>query len=533
MKHIKCFCAFFVAFFMATSAIAQINNGDLKIQEIQARTLKTNLIPFLEKSLSGFSEQRYESLRPFILEKNIPEIQKAIYARKFSYLELTQFFLFRIAKYETNANTSLHAIIALNPHIIAEAKEKDVQLKNRKAKHDIFGMPILLKDNIGSKNMKTTAGALALIENEADDAFIVKRLKARGALILGKVNLSEWAYYLSFNCPMGYSAVGGQTLNPYGPGKFETGGSSSGSAVAVASNYAVASIGTETSGSILSPSSKNAVVGLKPTVGSLSRTGIVPLSSTFDTPGPITKNVVDNAIVFSAMLGNDEIDPESIKVKNQANLIQFLKTASLKGKRFGVISSRLTNSLYANAVAKLKDAGAIMVELNYDTDFSLIGYMLNILGYDFKNDLNHYLQNYASKNVKIKSVSDLVNFNEANAALRIPFGQSRIETAEKDTSSLVKITAAKNKLKKEGGIAFEKLFSNYSLDAILSIDNNNAMEAAIAKYPALAMPMGYSAEGEPTALTFIAKPFEEYKLLSLAAAYERISLSRKPPASYQ
>lgn len=533
MKYSKCFAIALIALFITFNAEAQINTDSLKLPQIQSNTLKTALIPFLKKALLGFSEERYEYLKPFILEKSIPQIQKAIYARKFSYLQLTQFFLFRIAKFETNAGTSLHAIIALNPNIIAEAKEKDVQLKNRKAKHEIFGMPILLKDNIGSKNMKTTAGALALIDNEADDAFVVKQLKARGALILGKVNLSEWAFFLSFNCPIGYSAVGGQTLNPYGPGKFETGGSSSGSAVAVATNYAVASIGTETSGSILSPSSKNAVVGLKPTLGSLSRTGIIPLSSTFDTPGPITKNVVDNAIVFSAMLGKDETDPESVKVENQDNLKLSLNHTSLKGKRFGIISSYLKDSLYANATAKLKDAGAILVEINKETDFSLVGDMLKILSYDFKNDLNHYLQRYASKNVKIKSVSDLVNFNKANADLRIPFGQSRIENAEKNTSSLAEITATKNKLKNEGGIALKKKFTEYSLDAILSIDNSDAMEAAIARYPALAMPMGCSDKGQPAALTFIAKPLEEYKLLSLAAAYEQISPSRKPPLSYQ
>ena len=533
MKHIRCFFAIFVAFFIATSAIAQINVSDPKIQEIQARTLKTNLIPFLKKSLLGFSEQRYESLRPYILEKNIPEIQKAIYAHKFSYLELTQFFLFRIAKYETNANTSLHAIIALNPHIIAEAKEKDVQLKNRKAKHDIFGMPILLKDNIGSIHMKTTAGALALSENEADDAFIVKQLKARGALILGKVNLSEWAYYLSFNCPIGYSAVGGQTLNPYGPSKFSTGGSSSGSGVAIAAGYAVAAIGTETSGSILSPSSANAVVGLKPTVGSLSRTGIIPLSSTFDTPGPMTKYVVDNAIVFSAMLGKDETDLTSVMVESQNNFKQEINSASLKGKRFGVVSSYLKDSLYTNAIAKLREEGGIIVEIDYQSDFSFAGDMLKILSYDFKNDLTHYLQREASKNVKIKSVFDLVNFNKADSSLRMPFGQFRVEGAEKENISLEEITAARIKIKDEGRMTFEKLFSQYGLDVLLSINNKNAMEAAIAKYPALAMPMGYSAEGEPAALTFIAKPFEEYKLLSLAAAYERISPSRKFPASYQ
>ncbi len=530
MKHLKCFVTFFIAFFCTTVTIAQVSQSDQKVQEIQSATLKTALSPFLQKVLIGFSAQRYEQLKPLILEKSIPEIQKSVHEGKFSYLELTQFFLYRIAKFEINAESSLHAIIALNPDIIKEAKEKDVQLRNKSAKHEIFGMPILLKDNIDSKKMNTTAGALAMSDNQANDAFIVKQLKAKGALILGKTNLSEWAYFMCALCPSGYSAVGGYTLNPYGPGLFDTGGSSSGSAVAVAANYAVAAIGTETVGSILSPSGQNAVVGLKPTVGLLSRTGIVPVSSTFDTPGPMTKNVIDNAILLSAMLGKDEADPASVKMTN--NYQQSLVNPSLKGKRFGVISSYLTDLLYAKAIAKIKDAGAILVEIKPVPGFSLMGDLLKILGYDFKNDLLYYLKNDASKNIQIKSVSDLVKFNAANASLRIPYGQVLLEGAAKDTTSLSEITAIKNKSFTDGRHALEKLFNENRLDAILSINNYNAAEIAVAKYAALAVPMGYSAEGEPKALTFIGKPFEEHQLLSYAAAFERIVSPRKVPARY-
>ncbi len=172
-------------------------------------------------------------------------------------------------------------------------------------------MPILLKDNIGAAGMITTAGSVALADNNAGDAFITKRLKEENAIILGKANLSEWAYFLCTGCPVGYSAVGGQTINPYGRLQFESGGSSSGSGVSVAANYAVAAIGSETSGSILSPSSQNNLVGLKPTIGLLSRSGIVPISSHLDTPGPMTKNVVDNAIVLQALTGKDAADSYS------------------------------------------------------------------------------------------------------------------------------------------------------------------------------------------------------------------------------
>src|SRR5690606_43490 len=186
---------------------------------------------------------------------------------------------YRIRKYESDNSFALNAIIALNPDVVEQARQKDREGAQAEAEFSLYGMPILLKDNINTHNMPTTAGAIALAENTTGNAFIVERLLEAGALILGKVNLSEWAYYFCDGCPLGYSAVGGQTLNPYGRKIFESGGSSSGSAVAVAANYAVAAVGTETAGSILSPSSKNAVVGLKPTIGLLSRTGIVPISS--------------------------------------------------------------------------------------------------------------------------------------------------------------------------------------------------------------------------------------------------------------
>ena len=196
-----------------------------------------------------------------------------------SYEKLTLFYLYRIRKLESDPNTTLHAILALNP-------------KNRTSQSQrsfIFGMPILLKDNINTQDMPTT-----ILHVPDNDAYIVSQLQAKGALILGKVNLSEWAYYFCDGCPLGYSAVGGQTLNPYGRKVFESGGSSSGSGVAVAANYAVAAIGSETSGSILSPSGHNAVVGCKPTIGLVSRTGIVPISSTLDTARINDKKCIDN-----------------------------------------------------------------------------------------------------------------------------------------------------------------------------------------------------------------------------------------------
>ena len=221
--------------------------------------------PF-EKELSKFSEEEYQQLKPLILEKDIPTIQKSITNKKLTYEKLTLFYLYRIRKYESDSTKYLNAIISLNPKVLEEARAKDKEA-NEVNEYSLSGIPILIKDNIDAEGMITTAGAVALQNNLTDnDAFIVKKLKEAGALILGKVNLSEWAYFFCEDCPLGYSATGGQTLNPYGRKIFETGGSSSGSGVSVAANYAVAAVGTETAGSITSPSSQNSVVGLKPTI---------------------------------------------------------------------------------------------------------------------------------------------------------------------------------------------------------------------------------------------------------------------------
>jgi len=211
-----------------------------------------------QKQLGEFDEKKYQELKEFVYERSINEIQNFIVEGKLSYELLTKWYLYRIVKFESNPKTSLHAIIALNSNAVKIAKQRDAENFGRKSR--LYGMPILLKDNIGTDGMATTAGAVALSNNFTRDAKIVSNLKENGAIILGKVNLSEWAYFFCDGCPLGYSAMGGQTLNPYGRGKFESGGSSSASGAAVAANYAVGAIGTETAGSILSPSSQNSVV---------------------------------------------------------------------------------------------------------------------------------------------------------------------------------------------------------------------------------------------------------------------------------
>ena len=503
-------------------------NGRMQFKLIQSKVLDKNVafLPLYE-AVSQFSESRYQALKPLILEQSIPAIQGHIRSGEFTYEELTLFYLKRIYDYELNNQTSLHTIIALNSKVLEEARG----LSYSEDHHPIYGMPILLKDNIGSKGMATTAGAIALQDNMADDAFIVERLREKGALILGKVNLSEWAYYLCTGCPLGYSAVGGQTLNPYGRRIFETGGSSAGSGTSVAANYAVAAVGTETSGSILSPSSQNSVVGLKPTIGLLSRSGIVPISSTLDTPGPMTKNVVDNRILLSAMLGEDSEDKASVAPKSDP--LDQSEPTLLKNLKFGVFQQLVeSDSIYAATVDKIKEAGATIVVFT-PPEVAMEGF-LSILNIDMRNDLPQYLATQVKNKdaVKIASIADAVAFNQKDTLTRIPYGQVLFEGILKDSTTAKGLLEIKNTLEANGRKYFDTAMDSHELDAILSINNYHAGFSAVAKYPALTVPMGYKSSGEPISLTFIGKQFTESYLLQMGEAFEQLTQIRKIPKEY-
>lgn len=509
---------------------ASHENERMRFKLINSKFLDKNSIwePF-QAELAEFPEEKYEALKPLILEKDIPTLQKAIKEGELSYTDLTLFYIYRIRKFESDNDLSLNAVIALNPDVIEQAKKLDARGKLPVNEFSVYGMPILLKDNINTKNMATTAGAIALAENEpSEDAFIVDRLLDHEALILGKVNLSEWAYYFCDGCPLGYSAVGGQTLNPYGRKLFETGGSSSGSGVAVAANYAVAAVGTETAGSILSPSSKNSVVGLKPTVGLLSRSGIVPISSTLDTPGPMTRSVVDNAIFLNALTGKDPQDAAS--VKDSTDYVKALRNATLKGKRIGVMKPLLEDSLYVNAVNHLRNEGTEIFEFA-PAEIPLDGF-LTLLDADMKKDLPDYFSTSAGKEVGFRSVKDIIQFNLQDSTVRAPYGQQLFDGIAADTTSEVGLEKVKNQLQENGRRFFDVPMQKYDLDAVLSINNFHAAYAAVAKYPALTVPMGYENTGEPKNATFIARPFNEAKLLEMGHAFESANRQRKIPANY-
>ncbi|WP_378176943.1 amidase family protein [Aquimarina sp. SS2-1] len=510
-------------------ATRNLDQERMHLKLVNSKVLdKNDIWRSLESELDYFSAEDYNKLKKFIIEKDIPAIQQSVKEGKLSYEELVKFFIYRIRKYESDNSLSLNAVISLNPKVVKQARELDKVDKNTIDVNSVFGIPIMLKDNIGTKDMPTTAGAIALQNNITDNAFIADRLLEQNALILGKANLSEWAYFFCSGCPVGYSAMGGQTLNPYGRMVFESGGSSSGSGVVVATNFCVAAVGTETSGSILSPSSQNSIVGLKPTIGLLSRSGIVPISGTLDTPGPMTKSVVDNAILLNAMVGEDSSD--SASVSSTVDFLESIKESVLKGKRFGVVKSFLEDSLYAQSVDKIKKAGGEMVIVEPE-QVALPGF-LSILNVDMKKDLPRYINLYASDDITVKTVEDVITFNLQDTLVRIPYGQGVFEGIIKDTTTIKELKKIKQNLQDVAQNYFDSQLNTYHLDVFLSINNYHAGYAAVAKYPALTVPMGYTDKGEPKGLTFIGKPFTEYKLLQLGHGYESISEARKMPEKY-
>ena len=513
----------------AIAANAEHENVRMRYQLIQSKFQDKNELwaPF-EQALNAFGENRYAELAPLVLEQDIPTLQGHVAAGRMTYEDLTTFYLYRIRKLESDSSTTLHAVVALNPEAIQEARECDRQ--REEAAHPIYGMPILLKDNINTANMPTTAGAALLADHTPpSNAFIVDQLSAKGALILGKVNLSEWAYFFCDDCPLGYSAVGGQTLNPYGRGEFETGGSSAGSGVAVAANYAAAAIGTETSGSILSPSSMNSVVGLKPTIGLASRTGIVPISSTLDTPGPMTKTVIDNAIVLDAMDGADEADAITSEAPAQRTFVQAFATGTLEGKRLGAIAALVEgDSLYAAAMEALRASGAEVIEIT-PPDISLNGF-LSVLNGDMIRDLPHYFNTAAAPEFAGMDVAGAMAFNRQDSALHMPYGQARFEGIVADPITDGDLDSLIAELHAEGRRFFDEPMAAHELDAVLSINNYHAAYAAVAYYPGLTVPMGYYANGEPAGLTFFAPSHEEERLLGLATAYEAATKQRRAPS---
>lgn len=512
--------------------LAEHETQSMHFKLINSKLIDKNQLwaPFTAE-LNQFTEQNYEALKSLILDKSIESIQQSISAGLLSYESLVTFYIYRIRAFESDDNLFINGLISLNPEAITRARMLDSQRQqNSDAERDsMYGIPVLLKDNIGFQGLPTTAGAVALQNNLTSDAFVVDQLQAKGAIILGKANLSEWAYFFCTSCPSGYSAMGGQTLNPYGRFLFGTGGSSAGSGASVAANYATVAIGSETSGSILSPASANSLVGLKPTTGSLSRTGVVPISATLDTTGPMARSVADVVSLFNAMSGYDRADTAMPLISDNFSLIY--RQPSLSGKRIGVLESYADNEFYQQAVSLLVENGAIAISLDFVAEN--VERFSEFLGAEMVHDLPLYLEQHASDEVSISSIADLQIFNAADIDLRAPYGQSLVDMMAEIDLSDTELKSLREGLQADARSQLEQLFRNSNLDVLLSINNRNAGLAARANFPALTIPMGYEESGRPIGLTLFAPSFREQDLIDIGASFEFLSHARIMPALYR
>ena len=500
----------------------------MRFKRIQSLSSDKNDIfkPF-HSFLKSYDISYHESLKKLILNNDISTIQKYISQEKFSYEDLVKFFIYRIYIHEFDKNLYLNAIISLNPNVINEARDLDNSIKKDNL---LYGIPLLIKDNINVKGLATTAGASVFENNYVDNnAFVINQLKENNVLILGKLNMSEWAYYFCRPCPVGYSSLGGQTLNPYGRKKFESGGSSSGSGVSIAANYAMGSLGSETSGSILSPSSKNSLVGLKATIGNISRSGIIPISSFYDTSGPMTTNVMDNVLLYNGMIGYDKNDNLSYEVKK----IDLKEMTGFKGSKIKVgISERYnSDSLVINALNDLKEIGVESVSFK-SKSYSL-PHFRNILTSDMKRDLPQYILVYGNKKLSVKNVKDIVSYNSRDTFLHAPYDQMLFKEIVNDSISNNRLHEMKEETKSRANNYLNSIMKENDFDVFVSVDNDMAGIAAAAHYPALTIPMGYRHNGQPANITFITRSNNEQLLYNLGFHYEKISMNRKVPDIYK
>jgi amidase len=463
---------------------------------------------------------------------------------------LTRAYLDRIAKIDDSGPT-LDSVIELNPQAMADATALDAERNAGKVRGPMHGIPILIKDNVDITGMVNSAGSLALADNHpAADAFMVKRLRDAGAVILGKTNLSEWANFRSTRSSSGWSSRGGQTKNPYVLDRNPC-GSSSGTGSAIAASLAAIGIGTETDGSIICPASVSGLAGLKPTVGLVSRSGIIPISVSQDTAGPMARTVSDVAMLLSAMAGVDAADPSgpAAEGKIAADYSTFLKADALKGKRFGLVRQAMgyhpdVDASTIKAVEAIKAAGGEVIDVKIPTYNAWNDPEFSVLLYEFKDGLNTYLKNAKSPQVSLEA---LIAWNKANAAQAMPFfGQEIFEQAQAKgpitDAAYVKARADARRLAgKEGLIA---ALDRDTLDALIAPSLSPAWPtdhvlgdhfvgagygmAAVAGTPTITVPIG-DVQGLPLGVTFMGRAYSEGELIGFGFALEQATTARKAP----
>ena len=489
-------------------------------------------------------------------EWTIADLKQKFESDELTARQVTDLYLSRIEAVDKNG-PHINAIIEVNPNSLEMASALDAERKKGKVRGALHGIPVLLKDNIDTRdNMQTTAGSLALEGHyAARDAFIVKQLRKAGAVILGKTNLSEWANFRGKRSVSGWSSRGGLTRNPYALDRSAC-GSSSGSGAAIAANLSVGAVGTETDGSIICPAQTNGIVGIKPTLGLLSRSGIIPIAHSQDTPGPMTRTVADAAILLGAMTGVDAGDPATrpSKKRSLSNYAKFLELDGLKGARIGVArnmagSNPRITKIFETCLDAMKHLGAVIVDpadVKYFDKFS--DSEMEVLHFEFKADLNAYLGEL-DPSVRVHSMGDVIRFNEENSDQVMPyFGQEHLTMAlERGSlkSRKYKSALAKNlRLARKQGI--DATMKKYKLDAIvvpsggpawvIDLANGDAINwdmestspAAVAGYPHITVPAGY-VFGLPVGVSFFSTAWQEPTLIRLAYAFEQATQFRRQP----
>jgi amidase len=497
--------------------------------------------------------RHFQALAPDpLFEKGVADLAAQMRAGKLTSRALTQRYLDRIAKLD-KAGPKVNAVIELNPDALAIADAMDKEMKAGKPRGPLHGIPVLIKDNIDSADrMRTSAGSLALATSTPPkDAFIVEKLRTAGAVIIGKTNLSEWANFRSTKSNSGWSGRGGQTHNPYALDRNPC-GSSSGTGAAIAADFATIGIGTETDGSIICPSSICGLVGLKPTVGLWSRSGIIPISASQDTAGPMTRTVADAAVLLGALTGTDPRDSATSGSKPEGDYTRYLDANGLKGARIGVARNLAgfntqVDALFDAAVAAMKRAGATIVDpANLPTANKYGEAELTVLDYEFKAGLNAYFASLGPK-APVKSLTELIAWNEREKAREMPyFGQEIFIRADKcgplTDKKYLDARALCIKLARTDGI--DAAMAKDRLDVIVCpsnqpawvIDHHNGDHftggdtsfAAVAGYPSITVPMGLARE-LPVGLSFIGKAWGEAPLIRIAYAFEQATKFRRPP----
>ncbi len=490
-----------------------------------------------------------------LAEATIDQVQEQMRAGKLTSVALTTAYLQRIAEVD-KAGPKLNAVIEINPEALDIARQLDAERAAGRVRGPLHGIPVLIKDNIATADrMETTAGSLALVGAKPPrDAALVAQLRAAGAVILGKTNLSEWANFRGDKSVSGWSARGGQTRNPYGLARNPS-GSSSGSAVAVAANLCAAAVGTETDGSIVSPASVCGVVGVKPTVGLVSRAGVIPISASQDTAGPMARTVRDAALVLEVIAAADPRDAatQSRPAGLRTDFAAQLAPGALQGARLGVLHGPFgldprLDPLLAHALDSLRAAGAEIVDLGEFPGFNRAGEAeMEVLLYEFKDGLNAYFATLGPE-ARVKSLADLIAFNRAHDAQELPnFGQELLERAQAKGRLTDEAYHKARELcllanRTEG---IDALLTKHHLDALIALTNGpswlidpvngdaftggSSSPAAVAGYPSVTVPAG-DYRGLPIGLSFFGAAWTEARLLALAADYEQRTQARRAPA---